>query len=223
MKNFYKKYQIISKFPLWPYYLRCVYKKAIQDSSDLGIISISKRKNPSILLCGVSGEITANEFITFVLKNNRDSKIIIIDLGQEQIDSVKRLVKEKFSSANIYIKQANALNLGFIKDKSIDWIDTDGFFSFFNDERLLKLFEEWKRILKDDGCITFRELISHGFISTIANQLRAYIAKAYMGIELHLHSKEKLEHSIKQVGFKSTHGMSPIPLLDRYCLINIGS
>lgn len=223
MKDFYKKFKLITSFPLWPLYLRWVYRKAVQDSSDLGIISIIKRKRPTILLCGVSGEITANEFIKFVLKNNSDCKIIIIDLGQEQIEGVKRLAKEKFPSANIDIKQANALNLGFIKDKSMDWIDTDGFFSFFNDEQLLKLFEEWKRILRNDGCITFRELISHGFISIIANKLRAYIAKAYMGIELHLHSKEKLEYCIKRVGFKSRHGISPIPLLDRYCLMNIGS
>ena len=219
MKNFYKKFRLITTLPFWSSYLRTVYRQTVQDSLDLGIISITKRKNPTILLCGVSGEITANEFITFILKNNRDSNIIVIDLGQEQIDSVKRLVKEKFSNANIYIKRANALNLGFITDKSIDWIDTDGFFSFFDDKQLQELFKEWKRILRDDGFITFRELISRGFISTIANKLRAYIAKTYMGIELHLHSKEKLEHCIKQVGFTSRRGISPIPLLDRYIMM----
>ena len=179
------------------------------------------RKNTTCLLCGVSGEITANEFIKFVLKNNYDCRIIIIDLGQEQIESVKRLVKEKYPGANIFVKQANALKLEFIKDKSIDWIDTDGFFSFFNDRQLQMLFAEWKRILKNDGFITFRELISGGLFFTLANKLRAYVAKLYMGIVLNLHNTEELEQNIKQVGFKSSHSISPIPLLKRYCLINI--
>lgn len=222
MKNFYKRFQLISGFPLWPNYLRWVYEKTISDSTSVSITPLRKRKSFTCLLCGVSGEITANEYIKFVLSINPKARIIIIDIGKEQIGSLKKLISNNFSEANITVRQANALNLDFITDKSLDWIDTDGFFSFFDNKQLLELFKEWKRMLKNDGYITFRELISHGFISTIANKLRAYVAKMYMGIELHQHNTEELEHSIKQVGFKSKHGISPIPLLDRYCLIKIG-
>ncbi len=220
MKNFYKKFKIVSKFPLWPSYLKRVYEKTITDSIDLVVIPINKRKNFTCLLCGVSGEITAYEFIKFVLSNNPESKIIIIDLGEEQIQSVKKLVKEKFSDINIDVKQANALNLSFIKDKSIDWIDTDGFFSFFDEKELLSLFKEWKRIIRNDGYITFRELTSHNVISTLANKTRNIASEIYMGIELHLHSLSELEEDFKKLHFQYNRGVSPIPLLDRYCLVN---
>lgn len=221
MKNFYKKCQILWKFPLWPHYLQWVYKKAIHDSSDLGILSLSKRKNPTILLCGVAGEITANEFITFVLKQNSVSKIIIIDIGKEQIESVRRLVKEKFSDANIIIRQADALNLEFINDKSIHWIDTDGFFSFFDKKQLVNLLKEWKRILHEDGFITFRELTSHGSISSFLNIIRNNLLKLYLRIESHMHTEIELKKDFQELRYKYSHGNSPIPLFDRFCLINI--
>lgn len=220
MKDFYRKFKIISYFPLWPFYLRWVYGKTLKDTQTLGVTSILTRKNPTILLCGVSGEITANEFIRFVLKNNNKSKIIIIDLGEEQIESVSRLVNEKYPRAHISIKQKNALDLGFIKDNSIDWIDTDGFFSFFDIKQLVALFKEWKRILKEDGYITFRELTSHGLISTFANKLRDTVSRLYIRTRLHLHSTSELEKDFQELKFQYVSGGSPIPLLDRYCLIN---
>ena len=220
MKDFYKKFKIISTFPLWPNYLKWVYKKTITDSIELGVIPLNKRKNFICLLSGVSGEITANEFIKFVLSNNPESRIIIIDLGGEQVQNVKKLVKEKFFDKNIDVKQANALNLSFIKNKSVDWIDTDGFFSFFDEKELLSLFKEWKRIIRNDGYITFRELTSHNVISTLANKTRNIISEIYMGIELHLHSLSELEENFEKLHFQYRRGVSPIPLLDRYCLIN---
>lgn len=219
MKNFYRKFQIVSKFPLWPNYLRWVYREAIQDAVKLKVNIIS-RPNFTCLLCGVSGEITAREFINFVLKSCPKGKIIIIDLGQDQINSVRRLAEAEFPKANIQIKQANALNLRFIKDKSVDWIDTDGFFSFFNEKGLLALFHEWKRILRKDGFITFRELTSHSPVSSFANTLRDRISRLYIGIRLNLHSTSELYKDFERVGYKFSHGHSPIPLLDRYCLVN---
>jgi len=220
MKNFYKKFQIISKFPLWPNYLRWVYEKTLSDAETLGANPIHKRRNFICLLCGVSGEITANEFIKFTLKKNPKSEIIIIDLGKEQIESVRKLVKEKFSHADIEVKQANALDLSFIKDHSVDWIDTDGFFSFFDEVQLLVLFKEWKRILHKNGYITFRELTSRNLVSTMANNARDIISKYYINTKLHLHSLKELEKDFEKLHLKHSHGLSPIPLLDRYCLIN---
>jgi len=220
MKNFYRKFQTISKFPLWPNYLRWVYKKTIDDPVSLGIKPISKRKEFSCLLCGVSGEITAEEYIKFVLKINSEAKIMIIDIGEDQTGSVQKLVKEKFPKANIIVKRANALDLSFIKDKSLDWIDTDGFFSFFDEKQLMDLFSEWKRMLKNDGYITFRELVSSGFVSKTINILRAKSSQVYMGIKLNLHSLNELTKKFNTLGFKCSRGHSPILFLDRYCLTN---
>lgn len=220
VKNFYKKFQLISKLPFWENYLRCVYGQAIQDAKQLDAGSINNRSNFTCLLCGVSGEITARKFINFVLKYNSKSKIIIIDIGQDQINSVKKLIKEEFPKSNIEVKQANALNLSFIKNNSIDWIDTDGFFSFFNENELILLFKEWKRILRKEGFITFRELTTNNFVSSLINKLRNKASRVYMGIKLNLHSTKELYDDFEILKFKFKRGNSPIPLLDRYCLIN---
>lgn len=219
MKNFYRKFQLISKFPLWPNYIRWVYKITIDDSALLGTKPITKRNDFTCLLCGVSGEITAREYIKFVFGINQKAKIVIIDIGKEQINSVQKLVKNNFPQANITIKRANALDLSFIKNKSLDWIDTDGFFSFFDKKQLLELFKEWKRMLRDDGYITFRELTSHGPISKAANILRDKVSQAYMDTKLHLHTLDELISDFRKLKLKYSRGRSPIPLLDRYCLV----
>jgi len=221
MKNFYRKFQIVSKLPLWTSYLHRVYRDAIQDATKLKAQdALSDKPNFTCLLCGVSGEITAREYLNFVLEIKPKCKIIVIDLGQDQVNSVRQMVKREFPKANIEVKQANALNLNFIGDKSIDWIDTDGFFSFFTEQTLLELFKEWKRILKKDGFITFRELTSDGIVSSLANKLRDRASQVYMGIKLNLHTTNELYRDFEKVKFKFNRNSSPIPLLDRYCLVN---
>jgi len=220
MKDFYKKFQIVSKFPLWPSYLRQVYKKAIVDALALGIGSLQNRASFTCLLCGVSGEITANEFIKFALKLHPKCKIMVIDLGEPQVNSVKQLVAEKFSEADIEIRRANALNLDFIQNNSIDWIDTDGFFSFFDKDQLVALFKEWKRILRKDGFITFRELTSDNVLSISANKFRDRVSRVYINTKLHLHTFEELKKDFATLQFKYARHHSPIPFLERYCLLN---
>ncbi len=219
MQNFYKKFQIISRLPFWPYYLRLVYGKAVEDSLRFPITPFGQRRNPTCLLCGVAGEITANEYVTFVLRMNPSANIIIIDLGKEQVESVNKLIKERFPKNNIRVEQANALNLRFIKNKTIDWIDTDGFFSYFDEKQLVDLFREWKRILKSDGFISFRELISRSLFFTIANHIRALLSKMYMRIPLHLHSEKELATDFQKIGFRFSTGWTPAVILKRYCVI----
>lgn len=218
MKDFYKKFQIVSHLPGWSFYLKKVYQLAQVDSQKFGIKPLLDRSNITCFLCGVSGEITADEYIKFVLEINKNAHIIIIDLGENQINNVLKLVKSKYSNKNIEVKRVNALNLSFIKSESVDWIDTDG---FFNDKNLLILLKEWKRILKKDGFITFRELVSHNLISKIAETLRILITKIYMGITLNRHDKKQLENTLTSLGFKFTNNLSPIPALYRYCMVTI--
>ena len=220
MENFYSKFQVISKFPLWPNYLRRVYEKTISDADKLDVVPITNRENFRCLLCGVSGEITAKEYINFVNRKNPNGHITIVDLGKNQIESVKNFVDKNYPGHDIEVKQANALDLSFIESKSVDWIDTDGFFSYFNKNQLLDLFIEWKRILKDDGYITFRELTTEGFFSTIANRVRDRVSKVYMGVSLNLHTIDELIEDFKKTNFSYSRGKSPIPYLHRYCLVN---
>jgi len=219
MKNFYRKFQLISRFPLWLNYIRWVYKKTIDDCVSLGCKPINKRGSFACLLCGVSGEITANEYFKFVLGINPKAKIWIIDLGKDQVKSVQKLVEDKYSQADIKVMKANALSLSFIKSKSLDWIDIDGLFSFFDEKQLLELFQEWDRILKNDGYITFRELTSHNPVSKNANILRDKVSQIYMSTKLHLHTLDELIRIFEKLNFKHLRGRSPIPLLDRYCIV----
>ncbi len=220
MKDFYNKCRALWTLPLWPYYLRWVYKHAFLDALNFNVLANNKALNFTCLLCGVAGEITANEFISFVLKYKPHSKIIIIDIGKEQIKSVQKLVKDKYPHSDIVIKQENALNLRFIKNKSINWIDTDGFFSFFDENQLLQLLKEWKRILRNDGFITFRELTSHGFTSKFFNTIRCKIIKSYLKIIPHPHTSIELENNFQKLHYKFSRKNTPIPLFERYCLVN---
>lgn len=218
LTNFYSDFQIITHFPLWRHYLRWCYKKTISDSQKLKVKSINNRLNPSCLLCGASGEITADEFIKFALVQNTKSNIKIIDIGEKQIDMISKLVLDKYPKEYITVQKANALNLSFIKDKSVDWIDTDGFLGFFNHIDLLKLFKEWRRILKKDGYITFREIIRENSFSSIADSLRDFLSKYFMQIALHNHGLKELNEITNKTGFDYYKERSILPGFQRYCL-----
>jgi len=219
MKNFYLKFQIFSRFPLWRNYLKKVYTSAKLDQRKFNIELISKRKTFTVLLSGVASEITADEFIKAVLLERSDAKLKIIDLGSEQVNSVKKLVEKRYKHIDVEVRQANALNLNFIKDKSIDWIDTDGFFGFFDEEKLTELLHEWKRILKDDGFITFRELIPQSLLGEVVDRVRAVGAKLYMGIDFNKHTVFELKNDFKKLGFAYSWSSGFIPFFSRFCLV----
>jgi len=127
---------------------------------DLSVLNYSpkfKRKGFTALLCGVGNEGTADVFIKFLTTRNPKAKIIIIDLGKERIENVNKLVKEKHSSLDIFVKQINALSLQkIIKNGTIDWIEKDGFLEFFDKKSLSKMLFVWRQILNDEGFITTR-------------------------------------------------------------------
>jgi ubiquinone/menaquinone biosynthesis C-methylase UbiE len=219
MNNFYRKFKVVSHFPFWSSYLNWVYTKAFTDVQHLTNESIDKRDSFKCLLCGVSGEVTANAYLNFIINRNPKANITIIDLGHEQVKNVKELVETKYPKNNIIVKEANALDLGFIKDQSIDWIDTNGFFSFFNHQQLDNLFAEWSRILKPNGFISFRELISSNWFTKLENKIRVWLTKKYMGINLHTHTNKELKQIIDNNQFVSTQDNTPIFFLKRFCLI----
>lgn len=103
--SYYRNFNIILGNPLWRRYLRWAYKTCISDLEKLHCEPDFSKKDFTVLLCGVGNENTADEFIKFVTARNQKAKIIIIDIADEQINAVKELVKTKYSSLNIIVKQ----------------------------------------------------------------------------------------------------------------------
>lgn len=219
MKNFYKRFSVITRLPFWRRYLRIQHDRGLVDAKTLSGRTIFSGPDFTALLCGTSGEITTDEFIKSVYSVNSTAKIIIIDLGNEQIDSVIKLIDKFYPSRNIVVKQANALNLDFIEKATIDWIETDGFLGFFDEKTLPLLLLEWKRILKDNGFITFRDFATTSLLGCFIDWLRAKISIISIGLNLNRRSKKTLDKALSDAGFRFVTKPTIIPDFYRYCLI----
>lgn len=219
---YYNRWKIVIGSRTWRLYLRWAYQKCIDDFSKLDFRVDFNKKDFTALLCGVGNETTADEFIKFVITKNKKARIIIIDIGAEQIRAVTTLVRSKYSSLNIDIKQINALELSsFLPRKSIDWIETDGFLEFFDTENLRDLLDIWRKILKQEGFITIREPASDGIIGNLIDQLRIRIAKQWLGVTIYNHTKTELEIMFKKHKFMFISSSTLLPTFRRYSLIKI--
>lgn len=214
MKNFYQKARPLLDLFFWRWYLRWVYKRALKDGRKMGI----KFPIHSCFLCGVAGQVTADEYLRKALSIGKETEVLIIDLGEAQVESVKQLVGERYKDYRIFVRQANALSLDFIKDRSVDWIETDGFFIFFNHEELKTLLKNWKRILKDSGFITTRDFSNEGFLGGLIDDIRVFLVGKYFGIKINRHSAREFEEIFRVVGFRFERGGMPVPGMVRYCL-----
>lgn len=217
---YYHRFKIIIGSPVWRFYLRWAYRKCIDDLSKLDFRADFNRQGFTALLCGVGNETTADEFIKFVIRRNKNGKIIIIDIGAEQIKAVTKLVQNKYSSLDITIKQMDALELpSFLPNKSIDWIETDGFLEYFDKSDLHKLLNIWRISLKGNGFITIREFASDGGIGELIDYFRILIAKKWMGITLYKHTKIELEKTLNEHKFSFISGSTALPTFKRYSII----
>lgn len=203
----------------WRPYLRWAYGQGIKDLTRLSRSVIFTQKEFTCLLSGVGGEITADEFISFVLKKNKNAKVYVIDLGKEQTRAVKWLVSKKYYGYDVHVQEANAMDLSFLKTSSVDWIETDGLLEYFDEHSLNKLLEEWKRILKDTGFITIREFASEGAVGNTIDKFRVWIGKTYLGVKFYVYTKKSLESIFRKNGFRFASGKSPYPSYVRYTLI----
>jgi SAM-dependent methyltransferase len=218
--NYYKNFKIVIGTPLWRLYLHWAYKKCLEDFNKLNFSPDFKERDFTALLCGVGNETTADEFIKFTLQRNKKAKIIIIDLGKEQVEAVKRLIREKYSSFDIVVKQMNALDLNtYLKSDSIDWIETDGFLEYFDKDSLNKLLKIWHKLLKPDGFITLRETGSRGWMGNIIDKSRIWIGKVWLGVRLYQYNSQQLTSLFKKTGFKYVETSTFIPTFNRYSLI----
>lgn len=219
MKNFYKRFGLITKLPFWRHYLHTSHLRGFEDVKKMGVMPKFQDSNFTALQCGTAGGITTNEFLKSVFNQNQNAKVIIVDLGEEQIASVKKLVSKKFDNKQIQVRQTNALNLSFISDNSVDWIETDGFLAFFDRDALPKLLKEWKRILKDDGFITFRDFASSTFFEKLIDAARIALAEYSVSANLTRRTKTEMDSFFSNSGFKFNFSKTLIPGFYRYCLI----
>ncbi len=219
--SYYKNFGIILGNPFWRVYIRWAYKTCVSDLEKLGVKPNFSKKDFTALLCGVGNENTANEFIKFVISRSPNPKIIIIDLAQEQINAVNKLVRSKYPNLNIKVKQINALKLsGFLQKESINWIETDGFLEYFDRNSLEKLLQIWKNILKKKGFITFRDCVISGTLEYIVDKVKIRIAKLWLGINVYTHSKRDLEMLLRRNEFRFTWGPTNLYTFRRYSLVN---
>lgn len=218
--SYYKNFGLILGNPLWRVYLRWRYKKSIEDFSKLNFTPNFKKKDFTCLLCGVGNEVTAEEFIKFVIKRNLDPNIWMIDLGKEQIDAVKQMVIRKFPNLNIKVNQINALDLNnLIKENSIDWIETDGLFEFFDNTSIRKLLNVWKKLLTKDGFITTTATSSRWKLQEYFDNIKIWAGKVWLGVAVYPHTRTQMRQNFKAVGFKFVEGPTMLPYFKRYSLI----
>lgn len=208
--------------PIAGMYLRWAYGAGIKDLKKLDFQPDFKKENFACLLCGVGNERTADEFIKFIVKKNSKPKIWIIDIAEEHLLAVKSLVAEKYPKLDICVKKINALDLQtIIRDRSIDWIETDAFIEFFDNDSLAKLLSVWHALLKPDGFITTRDYICTGAWDIIIDPLRNLIMKGWLGVNIYKHSRQDFYIIFKKIGLTAIEGPTFIPTYKRFSLLKI--
>lgn len=217
--RYYKNFWIFMNNPIAGIYLRWSYKTGINDLTKFHFKPDFNKENFTCLLCGVGNERTADEFIKFIIKRNPRAKIWIIDIAEEHLRAVQRLVTKKYSNLDIHVKKINAFELQtIICNESVDWIETDGFMEFFDKDSLEKLLTVWHALLKPDGFVTTRDYISSGKWNKIIDPLRNIIMRGWLGVEIYKHSKEDFDFIFNKTGMHSIEGPAFIPTYKRFLL-----
>ena len=218
--SYYKNFKIVLSSRIFQNYLLWAYRKGIEDLAKLNFHPNFSKADFAVLLCGVGYEGTADLFIKFVTQRNPKAKIWIVDLGEEQIAAVDKLVKEKYLDLDITVKRINALELeALIPKASLDWIETDGFLQFFDSLSLEKLLNIWSSLLKPDGFITTRDFSTGSGITRVADAFRVRLARLWLGVSLFRHTKEEFSRFFNHLNLKPTEGLTPLPTYKRFSII----
>ncbi|MCA9372216.1 class I SAM-dependent methyltransferase [Candidatus Woesebacteria bacterium] len=174
------------------------------------------------MLCGTSGERTSSIFVDFVLSKNNQAKIIILDISEMQLTESKKLLTKLFPKADIEYIKADAKKTSLISE-SIDFIETDGFFEYFNSKDLLLLMKEWRRLLRKDGFATTRAFASSSFFGKMVDIIRVFICKHYLDVIIHVHHMNAIEDIINKARFKFVQGGGSFcPTFKRFSLLKKG-
>ncbi|MBI5358889.1 methyltransferase domain-containing protein [Candidatus Amesbacteria bacterium] len=220
-KNYYQRFGVVLGNPFFPIYLRWAYNQGIKDVESLGKRVNFEKQDFSCLLSGCGNEQTADTFIQFVIKRNKNAKIYIIDLGKEQVKAIKKLVISKYKNFDVVVQQINALDLKkIISPKSLDWIETDGVMEFFDHKSLEKLLQVWHNLLKKDGFITTRDCVTEGKLTPMADFLRINIAYKWLGVKLYAHTKKDYIYFFRKIGFRYFIGDTLLYTYRRFALVS---
>ena len=221
-KNYYKRFGVVLRNPLFSVYLRWAYEQGLRDVESLGIQPNFNKMGFSCLLSGCGNEQTADTFIQFMIQRNKNAKIYIIDLGDEQIQAIQKLVALKYNDFSIEVHKLTALDLArIINPKSLDWIETDGFMEYFDHQSLKKLLQIWHLLLKKDGFITTRDCVSEGKLTQVADFFRINTANLWLGVKLFAHTKQDFENLFHTIGFKHFFGNTWLYTYRRFALIKL--
>ncbi len=178
-----------------------------------------RRKRFTALLCGVGNEVTADEYIGFVLEKNQNASIWIIDLGDEQIRAVREMVNAKYKDKSIVIRKTDALELGkLIANHSVDWIETDAVWEFFDYSGLERLLNVWKMLLRREGFITTSATSYESNFEKRLSKIEAWIGKTWLGVNVFGHERVKLNKLIRVAGFRFYERPSLTSYFRRYVM-----
>ncbi len=201
--DFYKRYRIfLSSNPLFPRYIRWVYKKTLDDLQRAKMSLPVTKPNFTALLCGTCGEITSGIFVDHILRLNPNAKIVVLDYGEEQVNQSKKSIDTKFPEAHVSYVVADARNSG-IPDASVDFIDTDFMFEYLDAQGLDQLFREWKRILVPKGHVAFRAFGTSSWLSELTYLLLIKgFCKLLLKSDIYSHSLVSIENVLRKYGFE---------------------
>lgn len=214
--KYYHRFQPFISNPLWRRYLRWAYSKGLNDVVKNLHHQSPLTAKPNVLLCGVGSIVTAEEFIRFALNQAPQAKITIIDLRPDQILQIKHKVLPRFPHSDVSAKTLNALLLPqIIKEKSLDWIETDAIFEFFSTKDLRKLLKIWSDLLGDQGFATTRVIESN----KLTDWLLLKFAPHWLHFNFYRHKTSELDTLFHSNHFHFFSGRTPIPYLRRYTLV----
>lgn len=200
--NFYKLYRMfLSSNPLFPRYIRWIYKKTLDDLQKANMPLPVTQKHFTALLCGTCGEITSEIFVKHILSIHPNAHIIILDYGKDQVVASEKQIQKRFPNAHVSYIIADARHSG-IPSSSVDFIDTDFMFEYLDALGIDELFQEWRRILKPDGLAAFRAFGTGSWLSRWTYRL---ILQSFCTLllqsDIHAHSLSSLEQILERNGF----------------------
>ncbi len=220
--SYYRSFRIVIGSRLWRWYVHKVYEENLADLEKISFWPDFSREGFTCLLCGVGNEATAEVFINFVFSKNPKARIVIIDLGAEQIEAVKQMVKEKFTRGEIEVRQMNALDLAkWIDSGSIDWIETDVISPFFDDQSLEKLFKVWGQLLTKSGFVTNRVMASRNVWERMIERIVIWLGKIWLGVKLYPRSKKSFEAMLTTQRWRFVDVPTILPTLWRYAMVGV--
>jgi predicted SAM-dependent methyltransferase len=105
-----------------------------------------------------------------------------------------------------------------IKPESIDWIETDGLFEFFNYSLLTELLSIWRRVLSSDGFISTTATSTNNYFDIFFDKFKILAGKFWLGVKVYSHARQEIWKIFDQTGFNFVEGPTIVPYFKRYSL-----